>query len=128
MYGVTVAQQFFEMKSNPSIAQQILAQLEVATATLVDTMEIEMLVKTCCMICMASLYSCSIEALECWQLIGSFCKIHGLVGSKRFLITCAEQGKWLPMMCHAQQLCLSPDEVRWAVYRVCYYHDYSCYQ
>lgn len=57
------------------------------------------------------LYSCSVETLECWQLIGSFCQLHGLVASKRFLITCAEQGKWLPMLCHAQQLHLPPDEV-----------------
>ena len=64
------------------------------------------------------LYSCSIEALECWQLIGSFCQLHGLVASKSFMITCAEQGKWLPMICHAQQLHLPPDEVTWALYRV----------
>ena len=42
------------MKSNSSIAQQILGQLEVATATLVDTMEIESLVIMCCMSCMVS--------------------------------------------------------------------------
>ena len=65
------------------------------------------------------LYSCSIEALEYWQLIGSFCQLHGLVASKRFLITCAEQGKWLPMICHAQQLHLTPDEVRWALIEIC---------
>lgn len=104
------------MRSNSSCAQQILAQLEVATATLVDTIEIELLVKTYyCIGCMVSLHRCSIEALECWQLIGSFCQLHGLVASKRFLITCAEQGKWLPMLCHAQQLHLPPDEVRWAL-------------
>ena len=106
------------MKSNYSIAQEILGQLEVATETLVDTMEIEPLVVTCCMSCMASC-SCSIEALECWQLIGSFCQLHGLVASKKFMMRCAEQGKWLPMICHAQQLHLPPDEVSVVCVCVC---------
>ena len=64
-------------------------------------------------------YSCSIEALEYWQLIGSFCQLHGLAASKKFLIKCAELGKWLTMVCHAQQLHLSPDEVRWALIEIC---------
>lgn len=44
MYHYFTAHQFFDMKSNPSSAQQILEQLEVATTTLVNTMEIEVLV------------------------------------------------------------------------------------
>ena len=51
---VFIAHQFFEMKSNPSIAQQILTQLEVATTTLVDAMDIEPLVTICHMTCMPS--------------------------------------------------------------------------
>lgn len=42
------------MRSNPSYAQQVLTQLEVATAALVDAMEIELLVVSYCMRCMAS--------------------------------------------------------------------------
>ena len=49
-----IAHQFFEMRSNPSYAQQVLTQLEVATAALVDAMEIELLVVSYCMRCMAS--------------------------------------------------------------------------
>lgn len=65
-------------------------------------------------------YSCSVEALECWQLIGSFCRLHGLIASRSFLIRCAEQSKWLPMICHAQQLHLPPDEVYCALFRIIY--------
>ena len=51
---VYIARQFLQLKSNPSSAHLILAQLEVATATLVDTVDIEPLVTIHCMNCMAS--------------------------------------------------------------------------
>lgn len=48
------------------------------------------------------LRSCGIEAEECWQLVQSFSLCHQLPPSVAFITVCADQGQWLPLLCHAQ--------------------------
>ena len=54
---------------------------------------------------------CSKKAEGEWLLVQAFCYCHELAPSSAFLKECAEQGQWLPLLCHAQLYSISLQEV-----------------
>ena len=54
---------------------------------------------------------CGLEAEDCWVLVQTFCYCHRLPPSVAFLTTCAQEGQWLPLLCHAQLYSIPPQNV-----------------
>ena len=54
---------------------------------------------------------CSVDAEEGWSLVQSFCSAHQIPPSSSFLIVCARESQWLPLLCHAQLYAITPSKV-----------------
>ena len=54
---------------------------------------------------------CGLEAEDCWVLVQTFFYCHRLPPSVAFLTTCAQEGQWLPLLCHAQLYSIPPQNV-----------------
>ena len=56
-------------------------------------------------------FRCCLESEEQWSLVQEFCACHSLQPSTSFLCVCAQEGKWLPLLCHAQLYDIPPQKV-----------------
>jgi spatacsin len=94
-----IASQFIQLYGSTEeqgVASGLLQQLETATHSLISSSSID---------------RCCLEAEEQWSLVQAFCSCHSLPPSAAFLTVCAEDGQWLPLLCHAQLHQVPPQKV-----------------
>eukprot|EP00731_Ephydatia_muelleri_P024075 Em0016g346a len=79
--------QMYQSSESSNLSSGLLTRLEIATTNMIKQ---------------AGVNKCSLDSEQNWCLVQDFCRCHKLPPSSAFLLSCAEAGEWLPLLCHAQ--------------------------